>query len=175
MDLVEPLVVARRLGAALDGVLDLDVHERLGSAAEAPGGRVVDVGDFVDAQREVAAQGLPLAGDVEAIVCAESACTWRRSGGPRTVAAVALDVHVQVLVALERVLEQLDLLVALDALRLGVLLAAAVALHLVEAHHLLDAVLVLLLDAELELELGQHELDARTQVRRVILDEVCRC
>jgi hypothetical protein len=80
----------------------------------------------------------------------------------------------QILVSLQRVLEQLDLLVALDALGLGILLALAITFHLIQTDHLLDAILVLLLHAELEFELGQHELDAWPQMRRVILDEVCQ-
>jgi hypothetical protein len=44
-------------------------------------------------------------------------------------------------------------LVTLDALGLCVLFALAVALHLVQADHLFDTSLVLLLNAELELEL----------------------
>ena len=84
-----------------------------------------------------------------------------------------VNVHVQILVALERVLQQLDLLVTLDTLGLCVLLALAVALELVQAHHLLDSILVLLLDTELELKLGQHELNAGSQVLRVIADKIC--
>lgn len=92
-----------------------------------------------------------------------------------TVVTIAVNVNMQVLVALQRVLQQLDLLVTLDALGLGVLLALAIALHLVQANHLLDAIFVLLFHTELEFELGQHELDTRAEMRSVVFDEICAC
>ena len=86
---------------------------------------------------------------------------------------VALNVDVEILVTLQRVLQQLDLLVTLDALGFGVLFTLAVALHLVQANHLLDSIFVLLLHTEFEFELGQHELDAGSQVLRVIANQIC--
>jgi hypothetical protein len=78
----------------------------------------------------------------------------------------------EILVSLERLLEELYLLVAFDALGLRIRLALAVPFHLVQPHHLLDSVFVLFLDTELELELRQHELDAGTQMWGVISDQV---
>lgn len=92
-----------------------------------------------------------------------------------TIVAVAVNVNMQILVPLQRVLEQLDLLVTLDALGFGILLALAVAFHLVQAHHLLNAILVLFFDTELEFKLGQHELDAGAEMRGVVFDKVCTC
>lgn len=48
-----------------------------------------------------------------------------------TIVAVTVNINMKILVPLQRVLEQLDLLVTLDALGLGILLALAVAFHLV--------------------------------------------
>lgn len=82
-----------------------------------------------------------------------------------TVLQVGADVDVQIAMTLESLFQQHDLLHALDPPALGLLLALAVALQLIQPDHLFDAILVLLFYAELEFELGQHELDAWAEVR----------
>lgn len=79
-------------------------------------------------------------------------------------------VNVQIFISLQALLQQLDLLVALYALAFGILSASAIALDLVQLGHLLDTFLILLLYAQLELELGQHQLDSRTEVRGIEFD-----
>ena len=78
----------------------------------------------------------------------------------------------EILIPLERTLQQLDLALALDALGLRVLPALLVAVGLVELGHLIDRLLVLHLDLQLELELVQHLADLGRGQRRVGLDQV---
>lgn len=93
--------------------------------------------------------------------------------GPHTIRSIGrLNIHMKILVALQSLLQQLDLLVALNATAFGVRATLAVTLILVQANHLLDTGLVLFLHAQLELELGQHELNLRTEIRGVIFDKI---
>lgn len=70
VDLVGPAVVPCRLGTALDGVFDLDVDKSFWAPTKAPSGRVINIGNGMYAQRQLAAQRLSLTGNVETIVCA---------------------------------------------------------------------------------------------------------
>jgi hypothetical protein len=89
-----------------------------------------------------------------------------------TVVVVILAYDVHVLVALKRLFQKLDLLVAFDASSFGLLPVLTITLHLVELHHLVDSFFVLLLHAEFELELRQHELDSGPEMWRVVFDKV---
>lgn len=80
----------------------------------------------------------------------------------------------KILISLQSLLQQLDLLVALDATSFRICAALSIALILVEANHLLNTGLVLFLYAKLELQLRQHELNLRAQVGRVILNQVLK-
>lgn len=89
-----------------------------------------------------------------------------------TVVVVILAYYVDVLVALKRLFQELDLLVTFDPSSFSVLPALAIALHLVELHHLVYSFFILLFDAKLELELRQHELDSGPEVWRVVFDKI---
>ena len=91
----------------------------------------------------------------------------------RTVRLVRVHVNVKLLVPLEGLPQKLDLGPTLVTPRLSVGLALLVSLHLVELHHLVDALEVLLFYVELELDLREHELDARPEIGRVEFDKVC--
>lgn len=78
----------------------------------------------------------------------------------------------EILVSLQSLLQQLDLLVTLNAPSLGIRTALPIAFILVQADHLLDTCLVLFFDTKLEFELGQHELDLGSEVRSVIFNQV---
>lgn len=75
--------------------------------------------------------------------------------------------------SLKRLLKEHNLLHALDATTLSFTLALSVTLELIQADHLLDTIFVLLLDAEFELELREHELDSGPKMGRFRFDEVC--
>ncbi len=79
---------------------------------------------------------------------------------------------VQLLVSLERLLEQHDLALTFDPLALGIVATLAIAFGLVELGHLVDTLLVLLFDLKLELELMQHTRDLGGGVRGIVLDQV---
>ena len=64
MRLVDPAIVAGWLSAAFDCVLDFDVDESFRAATKATSGGMVDVGNGMDAQREMATEGFPLAWNV---------------------------------------------------------------------------------------------------------------
>ena len=83
-----------------------------------------------------------------------------------------LHVDMKVLVALQRLLEQLYLLIALNPPGFCICLALAVALHLVQLDHLLNSILVLFFYAEFEFELRKHELDAGSKMGSVIFDQI---
>ena len=69
---VRPAIIPGRLGAALDAILDLDVNKGFWPTAESASCCMIDVRNCVDTQREVAAQRLSLAGDVQTVVYRES-------------------------------------------------------------------------------------------------------
>ena len=69
MDFVGPAIVPGRLGAALDCVFNLDVDKGFRASTKAPSSCVVNISDSVYAERQLATQGFPLAGDIETIVC----------------------------------------------------------------------------------------------------------
>ena len=73
-----------------------------------------------------------------------------------------ININMEVFVSLQRLLEQLHFLVTFQPPRLRVRLALPIAFHLVEPHHLLDTIPVLLFNAQFEFELRKHQLDART-------------
>lgn len=77
---IGPAIVSRWLGAAFDTVFDFDVNESLGTAAEAASGCVVDVGNGMDTKRKVAAEGLSLAWDAQAVVLKKSISRCKRCG-----------------------------------------------------------------------------------------------
>lgn len=134
---------------------------------------MVDVGYRMNAQRKLTTQRLSLTWYIQTVIYRGISWLSDQRKTELTIATLALDVHMEILIALQRVFQELNLLVTLDALRFRIGLALAITFQLIQAHHLVDTVLVLLLDAELELELRQHELDARPQMRGVILDEIC--
>ena len=70
VQLVQPAIVSGRLRTALDAVFNFDVHEGFRSSTKATGCRVVDIGDSMNAEGQVPAQGFALAGHVETIICA---------------------------------------------------------------------------------------------------------
>ena len=86
----------------------------------------------------------------------------------------AFDVYVKVFISFQGLFQQLYFLIAFNPSGFRICLALSVSFHLVQAYHLLDSILVLLLDAELELELGQHQLDTRAEMWGVVFDQVCR-
>lgn len=93
--------------------------------------------------------------------------------GPFTVLSVGrVHVNVEFFVSFQGLLEEDNLLLALDATGGRISLALAIALHAVQLDHLLDTLEVLLLDVELELDLGEHELDSGAEVWRVVFDEI---
>lgn len=65
---VDPAVVPGGLSAALDGIFNLDVDESLGASTKATRSGMVNVGNGVDAQREVTAERLPLTRHAQAVV-----------------------------------------------------------------------------------------------------------
>lgn len=69
VSLIDPAVVSRGLGPALDGVFDFDVDEGLGSSAEAASGRVIDVGHGVHCEGQMTTQRLALARYAQAVIC----------------------------------------------------------------------------------------------------------
>lgn len=75
-------------------------------------------------------------------------------------------------VSLQSLLEESDLLLALNPTSSGIGTALLIALHLVKLNHLLDTFEVLLFNIDLELNLGQHELDAGAKVRGIIFDQI---
>lgn len=79
----------------------------------------------------------------------------------------------QFFVSLQCLLQEEDFLLALSFSGGCVGLTLAVTFHAVELDHLFDTLEVLLLDVELELELGKHELDAGAQVGSIIFNQVC--
>lgn len=82
-------------------------------------------------------------------------------------------VDVQLFISLQGLLQDNNLLLALDFSRSRVRLTLAIALHTVQLDHLLYTFQVLLFNVELELDLRQHELDAGTKIRVIIFDQVC--
>lgn len=93
--------------------------------------------------------------------------------GPLTIRAFsAVSVDVQLFIPLECLFEESYLLLALDLPGCGIGTALLVAFHLVQLHHLLDALQVLLLDIQFKLDLREHELDARPKVGCIIFDQV---
>lgn len=84
----------------------------------------------------------------------------------------ALHIHMQIFVSLESLLQKLDFLVTLYSPSFGICFALPVPIILIEPHQFFYAILVLLLNAELELQLRQHELDARSKVWSVVFDEI---
>jgi hypothetical protein len=85
---------------------------------------------------------------------------------------VRVRVDVQFLVSLQRLFQKNNLLLALHSTGSGVGLALSVAFHAVELHHFFNAFQVLFLDIELELDLGQHQLDAGPKVRVIVFDKI---
>ena len=69
-------------------------------------------------------------------------------------------------------LEEHDFLLAFHTSSSGVGPALFISFHLVQLDHLLDTLQILLLDIKLELDLGEHELDAGPEVRRVKFDKI---
>lgn len=93
--------------------------------------------------------------------------------GPRTIRAFsAVSVDVQLFVPLECLLQESYLLLALNFPGCGIGTALLVAFHLVQLYHLLDALQVLLLDIQFELDLREHELNARPKIGCIIFDQV---
>lgn len=76
----------------------------------------------------------------------------------------------QVFVPLQGRLQKLNFLLTLHLFALSVCARLLVAVSLVELRHFVDALLVLHLDAQLELELVEHARDLRWRVRRLSLD-----
>lgn len=70
MDFVGPAVIPCRLGTAFDGVFDLDVDKSFWAPTKAPSSCVINIGNGMYAQRQLAAQRFSLAGNIETIVCA---------------------------------------------------------------------------------------------------------
>ena len=83
-----------------------------------------------------------------------------------------LNSDMQILVAFQGLLQELYLLVALDTLAFRILSAPTIALNLIEFGHFLDALLVLFLQAQLKLQLGQHQLYTGTKMRRIVFDKI---
>ena len=89
----------------------------------------------------------------------------------RTVWSVAgVHVDMQIFISLQRLLEKLDLLVALDAPSFRICSTLPISIIRIEAHQFLDPVLVLLFHAQLEGKLRKHQLKSRTKILRVGLD-----
>lgn len=85
-----------------------------------------------------------------------------------------IDIHVKLFISFQSLLQQGNLLFALNPTSGGIGTALLIALHLVKLDHFLNAFEVLLFNIDLELNLGQHKLDAGTEVRGIIFDQICR-
>lgn len=93
--------------------------------------------------------------------------------GPRTIRVFsAVSVDVQLFITLECLLQERYLLPALDLSGCGIGPALLVAFHLVQLYHLLNALQVLLLDIQFELDLREHELDAGPKIGCIIFDKI---
>ena len=91
----------------------------------------------------------------------------------RTIRRICLiTVDMKFFISLECLLQQYDLLLALDTSSSSICSALLVTLHLVQLDHLFDSLQILFLNIELELNLGQHELDSGTKIGGVVFNEV---
>lgn len=79
----------------------------------------------------------------------------------------------EILISLQSLLQQLDLLVAFNSSTFCIGAALPITLILIQTNHLLDTSFVLFFDTELELELGQHELNFGSEILGIIFDQVC--
>jgi hypothetical protein len=79
---------------------------------------------------------------------------------------------VQLLVSLQCLLQDYDLLLALNPTSSRIRLTLAITLHAVKLHHLFYTLEVLLLNIQLELDLRQHELDTGAEVGVVVFDKI---
>lgn len=80
----------------------------------------------------------------------------------------------QLLVPLQRLLQEHDLALTLDPLALRIIPTLPVSFSLVQRCHLVDTLLVLPLDLKLELQLMKHAGDLGSRERRLVFDEICR-
>lgn len=98
----DPAVVSGGFSAPLDGVLNFDIDECLGSSTESTSSCVINIGDCVYCQGKVATQRLALAGYAQAVVYNTSQSMSYADTLKHTVAIVStVDVDVEILVALE--------------------------------------------------------------------------
>lgn len=131
-----------RLGGfrpAFERVFDFHNDECIRSTGESTRRGMIHVCYAVNSDRQVSSKRLSLTRRVQAIIVARI----------RSI----LYIDVKVFISSECSREQLDLLSTLHASQLSLTLALAIAFHLVELDHFINAVLVLLLHTKFELEL----------------------
>jgi hypothetical protein len=139
---------------------------------------MIDILHRMNSHCKKTGQRLAHVGTAETLICITISFREEQSPipikkGAHTVCSIGrFNINVEIFVALQSLLQQLNFLVTLNATALCICAALPITLILVQADHLLDTCLVLFLHAQLELELGQHELDLRAEILSVIFDKI---